>query len=38
MNCLPVTMFTGLISDYDAFLEQGRKFLAAKLKTYFKTL
>lgn len=37
-NCIPESMLSGNIPDYDAFLEARRKLMAAKLKTYFKAL
>ena len=38
VNCIPTTMIDGAVSDYDSFLEQRRALMAAKIKTYFKTL
>ena len=38
MNCIPAAMLNGGALDYDAFLEQRRKLMAAKMQTYFKTL
>jgi hypothetical protein len=38
MNCIPDTLLNGDAPDYDAFLEQRRRLMAAKIKTYFKTL
>ena len=37
-SCIPVTILDGEAQDYDAFLEQRRKLMAAKIQTYFKTL
>lgn len=37
MNCIPDTLLNGA-PDYDAFLEMRRRLMAAKIKTYFKTL
>jgi hypothetical protein len=37
-NCIPESMLSGNVPDYDAFLEARRKLMAQKLKTYFKTL
>lgn len=37
-NCLPVSLLDGAIPDYDAFLDQRRRLMAAKIKTYFQTL
>jgi hypothetical protein len=38
MNCVPEAMLNGGALDYDAFLEQRRKLMAAKMQTYFKAL
>jgi len=38
MNCLPVTMLSGQITNYDAFLEPRRTLTVAKPMTHFKTL
>jgi hypothetical protein len=38
VNCIPEAMGDGAVPDYDEFLEQRRKLMAAKIKTYFKTL
>lgn len=37
-NCLPVNLLDGAIPDYDAFLDQRRRLMAAKIKTYFQSL
>ena len=37
-HCLPESLLAGEIPGYDNFLEQRRKLMAAKLKTYFETL
>jgi hypothetical protein len=37
-NCIPESMLSDSVPDYDAFLEERRKLMAAKLKTYFKAL
>lgn len=37
-SCIPATILNGEALDYDAFLEQRRKLMAAKIQTYFKTL
>jgi hypothetical protein len=37
-NCVPVEMLDGKIPDYDGFLDQRRKLMAAKIKAYFQTL
>jgi hypothetical protein len=38
MNCIPEAILGGDIGDYDAFLEQRRRLMAAKIKAYFQTL
>ena len=35
MSCLPESLLDGEISDYDDFLEQRRKLMAQKIKTWF---
>jgi hypothetical protein len=37
-NCLPESLLDGEIPVYDGFLEQRRKLMATKLKTYFESL
>ena len=37
-SCIPQTILNGEAQDYDVFLEQRRKLMAAKIQTYFKTL
>ena len=37
-NCIPGTILNGETQDYDAFLEERRKLMAAKIQAYFKTL
>lgn len=37
-NCIPVSILSDEPHDYDAFLEERRKLMAGKIKTYFKTL
>ena len=37
-SCIPEAILNGETLDYDAFLEQRRKLMAAKIQTYFKTL
>jgi hypothetical protein len=37
-HCLPESLLAGEVPAYDDFLEQRRKLMAAKLKTYFETL
>ena len=38
MSCLPESMIDGEIPAYDEFLEQRRKLMALKIKTWFETL
>jgi hypothetical protein len=38
MSCLPESMLDGKIPDYDDFLEQRRKLMALKIKTWFEAL
>lgn len=38
MNCLPESLLDGVIPSYDEFLEQRRRLMAQKIKTYFETL
>jgi hypothetical protein len=38
MNCIPEDMLNGGALDYDTFLEQRRKLMAAKMQTYFRAL
>ena len=38
MNCLPETMLDGKIPDFDDFLEQRRRLMAQKIRTYFEAL
>lgn len=37
-HAIPVGIFDALAEDYDAFLEQRRKLMAAKIRRYFSTL
>ncbi len=37
-NCLPPSLLDGSVPDYDTFLDQRRRLMAAKIKTYFQTL
>jgi hypothetical protein len=37
-NCIPESMLSPNVPDYDSFLEQRRKLMATKIKTYFQTL
>lgn len=37
-HCIPESLLAGEIPTYDDFLEQRRRLMAAKLKTYFETL
>ena len=38
MRCLPESMIDGVIPAYDDFLEQRRKLMALKIKSWFETL
>jgi hypothetical protein len=38
MNCLPETILEGEIPEYNDFLEQRRKLMAQKIRTYFERL
>ena len=38
MNCLPESLLDGGVPTYDDFLEQRRKLMAQKIKTWFETL
>ena len=38
MNCIPVSMLDGDIPDFDKFLEERRKLMAWKIKSWFDTL
>ena len=38
MNCIPVSMLDGDIPDFDKFLEERRKLMAWKIKSWFNTL
>jgi len=38
MNCLPEALLDGAIPAYDDFLDQRRKLMALKIKTYFEGL
>jgi hypothetical protein len=37
-SCLPLNLLDGGVPDYDAFLDQRRRLMAAKIKTYFQSL
>lgn len=37
-NCIPESMLDGTIPDYDDFLKQRRKLMAAKIRTWFEAL
>jgi hypothetical protein len=37
-NCIPESMISGTVPDYDTFLDERRKLMAAKIKAYFQTL
>lgn len=38
MNCIPELMLDGEIKDFGAFLEERRKLMALKIKTWYETL
>ncbi len=38
MSCLPESLLDGEISSYDFFLEERRKLMALKIKTWFEAL
>lgn len=38
INCIPELMLDGEIKDFGAFLEERRKLMALKIKTWFETL
>ena len=38
MHCIPTAMLDGKIPAYDDFLEERRKFMAKKIKTWFEML
>ena len=38
MSCLPEALLDGQIPDYDAFLEERRKLMALKIKSWFEAL
>lgn len=38
MSCLPESLLEGEVPDFDTFLEQRRKLMAQKIKTWFETL
>ncbi|MBI5428850.1 MAG: DUF262 domain-containing protein [Nitrosomonadales bacterium] len=37
-NCIPQSMMSANVPDYDSFLEERRELMASKLKTYFQAL
>lgn len=37
-SCIPDSLLSETLPDYDSFLEQRRKLMAGKIKTYFQTL
>lgn len=37
-NCIPQSMMSANVPDYDSFLEERRGLMASKLKTYFQAL
>ena len=38
MNCIPEAMLGGEVKSYEAFLEERRKLMALKIKTWFESL
>ena len=38
MSCLPKSLIDGVIPDYDDFLEERRKLMSLKIKTWFESL
>lgn len=38
MNCIPESMLSGTVPDYEEFLKQRRFMMAQKIKTYFNLL
>jgi hypothetical protein len=38
MSCLPEPLLDGQIPDYDDFLDQRRRLMALKMKTWFEAL
>jgi hypothetical protein len=38
LSCLPESMLDGTVPDYDTFLEERRKLMAFKIKTWFEAL
>ena len=38
MSCLPESLLDGEIPDYDDFLEERRKLMAQKIKSWFEAL
>jgi hypothetical protein len=38
MSCLPESLLDGEVPSYDDFLEQRRKLMAQKIKTWFQAL
>lgn len=38
MHCIPLDIFNELANDYKGFLEERRKLMAQKIKTYFQSL
>lgn len=37
-NCIPLSMLSGSVLDYSDFLDERRRLMAAKVKTYFNSL
>ncbi len=38
MNCIPESMMNGQIPTYDDFLEERRRLMALKIKSWFEAL
>jgi hypothetical protein len=37
-HCIPMSIFDATVDDYDAFLEQRRRLMAAKIRAYYESL
>jgi hypothetical protein len=37
-SCLPVTLLDGVVPEYDEFLEERRKLMADKMRTWLEGL
>jgi hypothetical protein len=38
MNCIPASVLDGEIKDFDSFLEERRRLMALKIKSWFEVL